>query len=95
MKRLLILALFAASCHSASAQSPDPPSKMQAADAARLDRDLSHLRELQQAMAPYQHEAADICATYKIDPAQLGKTVGINFQTGEIQRAQPENRSTP
>jgi phage host-nuclease inhibitor protein Gam len=86
MKRLLLLALFAVSCHRASAQTPDPPSKMQPADAARLDRDLSHLRELTAAMAPYQREAADICATYKIDPAQLGKTVGVNFETGEIQR---------
>jgi phage host-nuclease inhibitor protein Gam len=83
---VLLLALFAVSCHRASAQTPDPPSKMQPADAARLDRDLTHLRELAAQMAPYQREAADICAQYKIDPAQLGKTVGVNFETGEIQR---------
>lgn len=76
--------------HKLHAQETDPPAKMAPLDAAKLDAALAHIREIQQAAQPYQQEIAAICSQYHIDPAQLGRSVGVDFKTGEIQRAQPQ-----
>lgn len=82
-----VLAIFAPACHSTRADEPDPPAQMAPVDAARLDAALAHLRELQAQMAPYQRTAEEILQRYKIDPAQLGKSVAVDFATGKIERA--------
>jgi len=88
MRHLLLMAcLTLSACHArAVADEPDPPAQMQPVDAARLDADLAHLRELQAQMAPYQRSAGEILSRYKIDPAQLGKTVAVDFASGKIER---------
>jgi len=88
---LLSIALALPSCHRAAAQSPEPPAKMTLLDAANLRAVVAEENNLttqyRVAMEPLEKAKADICARNKIDPTQLGKTIGIDFATGEIQRA--------
>ena len=88
MRPLILLAcLTLSACHArAVADEPDPPAQMAPVDAARLDADLAHLRELQAQMQPYQRSAGEILSRYKIDPEQFGKTVAVDFQSGKIER---------
>jgi hypothetical protein len=71
---------------------PPLPSKMTQLDAARLDAAFMHeqaiMQRAQAEAEPYEREIARICKAYGIDRAQLGKAVGVNTETGEIQRAQ-------
>jgi phage host-nuclease inhibitor protein Gam len=60
-------------------------------DAAKLDAAFMHeqaiMQRAQAEAEPYEKEIARICKAYGIDRAQLGKSVGVNMETGEIQRA--------
>lgn len=63
------------------------PAKMEATDAAQLDAALAHIREIFSQAKPYDDRVKEICQKYRISPDELGKTVGVNFATGEIMRA--------
>lgn len=92
---------FVASARLPSAHAAElpPPSRVAAADLVKLDRALSHINLInaaaQQQAAPYAKEIGEVCALYKVDPAQLGKTVGIDLATGEIQRAPVKTAQAP
>jgi hypothetical protein len=90
MKRYAIAALL--SLPFAAFADPKPaPSKMSPLDAAKLDAAFMH-REIVMSkalseVAPFEREIQRICKAYGIDAAQLGKSVGVDPQTGDIQRA--------
>lgn len=86
---LLMLAVVAFSaCSKAGANTLDPPIKMDALKAAKLDAALAHYREVSMQEKPYMDIIQSICGEYKINPQELGRTVNVDFTTGDIQRAQ-------
>ena len=70
-----------------SAHADDAPVKMEMVDAAQLDAALAHIRELESAARPYNETVIRLCTKYKIQPSELGRTVGVDFASGTIQRA--------
>ena len=78
----------------AKAPPPPPPSKMEPVDAAKLDAAVAHLQQIQQLAqaqsAPHLAVASEIAERYKFALADLGNTVGVDFRTGEIKRAEPK-----
>ncbi len=80
--------------HIARATSTEPPSKMSIDVAIRLDRDLAHIREadnacrqIRDAARNYDNDAVEILAANKIDQTLFNKgEIKINFTTGEITR---------
>jgi hypothetical protein len=70
------------------------PSKMTLVDAAKLDAAFAHeqliMNDAKAAAASYEREILRICALYKIDRNEVGRTVGIDTATGEITRKAPE-----
>lgn len=91
MKRFFAIVTFVALPLIATAESKSGPSKMSQLDAAKLDAAFMHREIVMQKAfsdsAPFTKEIERICRTYSIDPQQLGKSVGVDPQTGEIQRA--------
>ena len=90
---VLIAAVGAVETRVFADESP-PPSKMSGEDAARLDAAFSHkaLADLAAERARSESQEAEaqiaaICTKYRIDRAALGRTVGVDVKTGEIQRA--------
>lgn len=73
----------------------EPPARLSIADAIKLDRDLTHIREaeqgirrLQEAAKPYSDDAMLILQAAKIDPQAFNKgEVMVDFTTGEITRS--------
>lgn len=65
------------------------PETMSTKDAAQLDAALMHIREIQAAAKPYLDTLSSICAQYKINPGDLGRSVSVDFSTGKITRAVP------
>lgn len=63
-----------------------PPSKMNRESAARLDRALSHLRELHNEAKFYEDEMLEVCKAHQIEPQDLNRNVVVDFQTGDIIR---------
>lgn len=88
--KILLLSIVAAfsTCSKARATLPDPPMKMDPLKAAKLDAALAHFREVSMQEKPYMDIIQSICGEYKINPQELGRTVSVDFTTGDIQRAQ-------
>lgn len=102
MKYMLVaLVTFLSTAVIAESKSTPPkalPSQMTKLDAAKLDAAVMH-REIimQHALAtatPFENEIQRICKLYNIEPTQLGKTVGVDTETGEIQRTPPPPAKT-
>lgn len=91
MKRCLTILAFVSLPLVAMAESNPPGAKMSLVDAAKLDAAFAHeqliMQKAQQDAAPFEREIQRICKQYGIDPAQLGKAVGVDPTTGAIQRA--------
>lgn len=73
------------------------PTTMSALDAARLHAGIAEITLVQQKVealkteaAPVEKRVTDILAAYKISPADLGKTVSVDFETGAITRVPPK-----
>lgn len=73
------------------------PSKMTVVDALKLTAAWANRKRIYETAradaAAFDIEIARICSQYKIDPNQLTVTVGVNPDTGEIQRARPPEPS--
>jgi hypothetical protein len=67
------------------------PDKMSAEDAARLDAAVAHealvMQAAQAQAAPYEKTIDELCRKYKIERADLGKSVGVDVESGLIKRA--------
>lgn len=92
---LLFCVVTLSGCSRATA-APELPSKMPLDQAIKLDRDLTKAAQgemlkaqIEREVAPYKKEAGEILDANKINRADFGKTVAVNFSTGEIQRAAP------
>jgi hypothetical protein len=68
------------------AQALAPPSKMERVDALELRLADMQLGDLERQARPLMEKRKEILTRYHIDGEQLGKTVGVNFDTGEIMR---------
>lgn len=65
------------------------PSKLDRADALELENIDMKLERLKEAWDKLSARKKALLGKYKIDEQELGHTVGINLETGEIQRAAP------
>jgi hypothetical protein len=71
----------------------DLPRKLPPLESAQLQAALTSIQLIQTEAhakaAPHLERAEKIAKQFKIEISALGKTVKINFDTGEIVRAQP------
>ena len=72
------------------AEDKKAPDHMSLVDAHWLDAANAHAQLIRQKadveLQPYIADILDICKRYGIDPAELGKTVGVDPKTGVITR---------
>lgn len=88
MKTLIAIILISAfACSSVKATATDPPGKMDTTSAAQLDAAMAHLKELASLEQGYIKTIQAVCTQYKIDPQQIGRSVNIDYVTGNITRA--------
>jgi hypothetical protein len=71
-----------------------PPSQLADVDRLRLENALLKLGNLQQQADRLIAERNAIYARYQVAPADVGKTVAINLETGAIARA-PKSKAEP
>ena len=71
------------------------PTVMDLRDAAALHAEIAELRLLSLQEEPHKKVIAAICSRAKIDPAELGRTVGVDFETGAITRASQAAPAAP
>lgn len=91
----LALGVIGFGCRRAQSAEPAPPSKFEQADADALYRVFDQLSKLEAQAQPLAKKRDEIFAKYKIDPAQVGKTIGFNLNTLEIQRAGAPSAASP
>ena len=75
------------------------PSKMAITDALKLTAAWANRKRIYETAradaAVFDMEIARICKQYKIDPNQLTVTIGVDPDSGEIQRARPPEPPKP
>jgi len=100
MRKAILTVMLMSTVAFADGKTPAPPTKMALSDAKRIDEVFGHRQLIiakYQAMAAVEtydldREIKRICKQYGIDPAQLTVSVGINPETGEIQRKDPNKK---
>lgn len=73
-------------CLALPALAADAPSQMTPLDAAQLHAAMAEIDKYALIVAPYYERVNTLCSKYKISRQELGRSVAVNFETGEIVR---------
>lgn len=96
MRTLILILTLLPTVALANPKTSDVPTSMPQVDAARLDAALARLQYFLDKADPFERTVQQICNRYKIDRQALGRTVGVDVETGAIQRASvPKSEEAP